>query len=71
MYWSAQIKQHNDPNDRQANFRTGLMRLAYSYARMNVLSFGFQYAFGKNNLGKDADLLERVSTIFCPPRRVI
>lgn len=47
------------------------MRLAYSYARMNVLSFGFQYAFGKNNLGKDADLLERVSTTFCLSRNAV
>lgn len=61
--WIARIRQHTDPNDRQCKFRTGLLRLAYSYARMTVLSFGFQYAFGKSNLGRDVDLLNRVSNI--------
>ena len=52
-----------DMSDEQLCFRTGLLRLAYSYARMNVLSFGFQYAFGKESrgLGQDLDLLHRVS----------
>ena len=59
--WIARIRDHTDPNDRQCKFRTGLLRLAYSYARMTVLSFGFQYAFGKNHLGQDMDLLTRVS----------
>lgn len=59
--WIARIRDATDPKDRQCKFRTGLLRLAYSYARMTVLSFGFQYAFGKSNLGRDVDLLNRVS----------
>ncbi len=61
--WIARIREHVDPNDVQANFRTGLLRLAYSYARMNVLSFGFQYDFGKSSIGKDVSLLWRVSSV--------
>ncbi|KAF7791677.1 hypothetical protein EIP86_002700 [Pleurotus ostreatoroseus] len=57
--WIARIREHVDPNDVQANFRTGLLRLAYSYARMNVLSFGFQYNFGKSSIGQDVTLLWR------------
>ena len=59
--WIVRIRKHVDPNDVQANFRTGLLRLAYSYARMNVLSFGFQYNFGKSSIGQDVTLLWRVS----------
>lgn len=57
--WSQRIREHTDPNDRQCKFRNGLLRLAYSYARTTVLSWGFQYAFGKSNLGRDVDLLNR------------
>ena len=61
--WTTLLQEHDDPNDDQCNFRSCLLRLAYSYARMNVLSFGFQYAFGKESrgLGQDLDLLHRVS----------
>jgi hypothetical protein len=62
-YWTARIHEHTNPNNRQSNFRTGLLRLAYSYARTTVLSFGFQYAFGKNNFGRDVDLLTRVRVL--------
>lgn len=58
--WIALIRQHNDPNDPQAVFRNGLLRLAYSYARLTALSFGFQYDFAKNPDGHDF-LLWRVS----------
>ena len=58
--WIERVRQHTDPNDRQCRFRTGLLRLAYSYARTTVLSWGFQYAFGKSSLGRDVDLLNRV-----------
>ncbi|GJE88589.1 Zn(II)2Cys6 transcription factor [Phanerochaete sordida] len=57
--WTVHIREHTDPDDRQCKFRTGLLRLAYSYARTTVLSWGFQYAFGKSNLGRDVDLLNR------------
>lgn len=46
-HWKALIKQHNDPEDEQGRFRTGLLVLAFSYARLTALSFGFQYAFGR------------------------
>lgn len=67
--WSARLHESNDPNDVHATFRSGLLRLAYSYARMNVLSFGFQYAFGKASIGQDATLLFRVSLCPCPAPR--
>ncbi|KAH8099947.1 hypothetical protein BXZ70DRAFT_893935 [Cristinia sonorae] len=54
--WIALIRQHtysNDPNDPQANFRNSLLRLAYSYARLTALSFGFQYDFAKNPDGRE------------------
>ncbi|KIP11212.1 hypothetical protein PHLGIDRAFT_159580 [Phlebiopsis gigantea 11061_1 CR5-6] len=57
--WIALIRENTDVDDRQSTFRTGLLRLAYSYARMTVLSFGFQYAFGKSSVGRDVDLLNR------------
>jgi hypothetical protein len=31
----------------QNRFRTGLLRLAYSYSRLIALSFGFQHVFSK------------------------
>lgn len=65
-YWSGQIEQYNGPNDRQASFRTSLLRCAYSYARMGVLSFGFLYALRMKEVGKSANFLERVSAEFSP-----
>lgn len=61
VHWCGLLREHNDPSDIQGNFRSGLLRLAYSYARMSVLSFGFQYAFGKTSVGQDVTLLRRVS----------
>ena len=46
--WFA-ILDKTDQTDPQNRFRTGLLRLAYSYSRLVALSFGFQHAFGKNN----------------------
>ncbi|EKM52025.1 uncharacterized protein PHACADRAFT_101884 [Phanerochaete carnosa HHB-10118-sp] len=57
--WIRRVREHTDPNDPQCKFRTGLLRLAYSYSRTTILSWGFQYAFGKSNLGRDVDLLNR------------
>ncbi|KAF8920252.1 hypothetical protein CPB85DRAFT_1429060 [Mucidula mucida] len=45
--WMAILDQ-TDMSDPQNRFRTGLLRLAFSYARLASLSFGFQHAFGKN-----------------------
>ncbi|TCD60602.1 hypothetical protein EIP91_009820 [Steccherinum ochraceum] len=50
--WIALIRQH-DPKDAQSTFRNGLLRLAYSYARLSALSFGFQYDFAKKPEGND------------------
>ncbi|KAJ3554389.1 hypothetical protein NM688_g3138 [Phlebia brevispora] len=57
--WMARIHEHADVDDLRTNFRTGLLRLNYSYARMSVLSFGFQYAFGKQSMAQDLMLLQR------------
>ncbi|KAF8656844.1 hypothetical protein AX16_002392 [Volvariella volvacea WC 439] len=47
--WFTLIEE-TDLSDPQNSFRTGLLRLAYSYARLSCLSFGFQHAFGKNHV---------------------
>ncbi|KAI0694595.1 hypothetical protein BC835DRAFT_1274282 [Cytidiella melzeri] len=57
--WCTLLREHTDPADVQSNFRSRLLRLAYSYARMTVLSFGFLYAFGKTSVGQDVTLLWR------------
>jgi hypothetical protein len=44
-----QILEQTDMTDPQNRFRSGLLKLAYSYARLVALSYGFQHAFGKNN----------------------
>ncbi|OBZ72273.1 Protein priB [Grifola frondosa] len=46
--WSARIRETkiDTPHSR---FRMGLLKLAYSYARMTVLSFAFQQSFGKTS----------------------
>ncbi|RXW24288.1 hypothetical protein EST38_g1583 [Candolleomyces aberdarensis] len=46
------ILDKTDMSDPQNCFRTCLLRLAYSYARLIALSYGFQHAFGKND-GQD------------------
>jgi len=45
--WFA-LLDTTDMQVRQNRFRTGLLRLAYSYSRLIALSYGFQHAFGKN-----------------------
>jgi hypothetical protein len=58
--WMTTIHANTDMSDPLNSFRTGLLRLAYSYARLIALSYGFQHAFGKND-GKDENpFLERV-----------
>lgn len=46
------ILQTTDLNEPENRFRTGLLSLAYSYARLIALSYGFQHAFGKTD-GQD------------------
>lgn len=45
--WFA-LLETTDMSVPQNRFRTGLLRLAYSYSRLIALSYGFQHAFGKN-----------------------
>ena len=47
----------------QCHFRIGLLRLAYSYARLSVLSVGFQHTFGKASSNSEVPFLWRVSYI--------
>lgn len=49
-----------DMSDEQFCFRTGLLKLAYSYARMVALSYAFQHAFGKAGMDENP-FLTRVS----------
>ncbi|EPQ52642.1 hypothetical protein GLOTRDRAFT_79762 [Gloeophyllum trabeum ATCC 11539] len=46
--WFACIDQQ-DLSDPQIRFRSGLLKLAYSYARLVALSYGFQHSFGKGH----------------------
>ncbi|KAF8623696.1 hypothetical protein AX17_007394 [Amanita inopinata Kibby_2008] len=59
--WFEVIKENTDANDDQGRFRTGLLKLAYSYGRLVVLSYGFQHAFGKNNTDENPFLLRCLS----------
>lgn len=47
--------------DPQYSFRTALLHLAHSYARLVALSYGFQHAFGKNDGTDENPFLTRVS----------
>ena len=58
--WMARIRQ-TDMEDIQNRFRTGLLELAYSYARLTVLAVGFQQAFGRSGTPTDLSFLWRVS----------
>ncbi|KAL5525464.1 hypothetical protein ACEPAG_6800 [Sanghuangporus baumii] len=49
--WSERLRQKTDANDPQGRFRHSLLKLAYRYARLTVLSFGFQHSFGKGGAG--------------------
>ena len=44
--WNARLARETEPeHDAQARFRNCLVKLAHRYARLTVLSFGFQQAF--------------------------
>ena len=49
--------------DPQYSFRTALLHLAHSYARLVALSYGFQHAFGKNDGTDENPFLTRVSLL--------
>ncbi|CAL1716294.1 unnamed protein product [Somion occarium] len=52
--WSALLEKHTDLNEQRCNFRRGLLRLAFTYARLTALSLGFQ--FGRKPDGDDVML---------------
>nr|GAT60822.1 predicted protein [Mycena chlorophos] len=54
--WQKLVNEEPD-DDPQNKFRNGLLKLAYSYARLVALSFGFQHAFGKNNTDENPFLM--------------
>ncbi|KAJ7227114.1 hypothetical protein GGX14DRAFT_418213 [Mycena pura] len=55
--WQRLVLEHTDMGDPQNRFRSGLLKLAYPYARLIALSFGFQHAFGKNNTDENPFLM--------------
>lgn len=59
--WLVTITENSDMDNVQNRFRTGLLRLAYGYARLVVLSYGFQHAFGKGDGTNENPFLMRVS----------
>jgi len=61
--WMGTIHEKTDMNDPQNAFRTGLLRLAYSYSRLIALSYGIQYAFGKVEGKDEGPFLERVCVL--------
>ncbi|KAF5375594.1 hypothetical protein D9757_008502 [Collybiopsis confluens] len=56
--WFPILDLNVDKNDAPGNFRLGLLKLAFGYARLIVLSYGFQHAFGKNS-SDDNPFLDR------------
>lgn len=61
--WIKVIEENTDLDNYQSKFRTRLLKLAYSYGRLIVLSYGFQHAFGKNNTDENP-FLQRVGADF-------
>ncbi|KAG6831799.1 hypothetical protein H0H92_007476 [Tricholoma furcatifolium] len=61
--WNA-ILDEGDLADPQNSFRTGLIQLAYSYARLAALSYGFQHAFGKNHTDENPFLTRCLAAAF-------
>lgn len=49
--WAELLREKTDVTDPQARFRNSLLRLAYRYARLVVLSYGFQHSFDKDSNG--------------------
>jgi hypothetical protein len=62
-HWFSRIEQ-TDQTDPHGRFRTGLLKLAYSYARLVALSLGFKHAFGKNNTDENPFLTRCLSAAF-------
>ncbi|KAG6918634.1 hypothetical protein DXG01_012753 [Tephrocybe rancida] len=61
--WNA-VLETTDLTDPQTSFRTGLLQLAYPYARLIALSYGFQHAFGKNNTDENPFLTRCLNAAF-------
>ncbi|KAF9069221.1 hypothetical protein BDP27DRAFT_737390 [Rhodocollybia butyracea] len=56
--WYPILDQNVDKSDPPGHFRLGLLKLAFGYGRLIVLSYGFQQAFGKHS-SHDNPFLER------------
>jgi hypothetical protein len=56
--WFPILDDNVDKNDPPGVFRLGLLKLAFGYGRLIVLSYGFQHAFGKSS-SDDNPFLER------------
>lgn len=65
--WNERLARETDHGkDDQARFRNSLVKLAYRYARLTVLSFGFQQAFrpGGGSGGKEGGKEEERKPFF-------
>lgn len=58
-HWFAILAQ-TDQTDPHNKFRTGLLKIEYSYARLVALALAFQHVFGKNG-NNNTVLMNRVS----------
>ena len=61
--WFARLDE-TDKTNAQNRYRTGLLKLAYSYARLLILSYGFQLAFGKNEADDNPFLIRVRAFLF-------
>lgn len=59
------ILDQTDQTDPQNRFRTGLLRMAFSYARLVSLSFAFQHTFGRHYDNENPFLLRVRLDIEC------
>ncbi|KZT73649.1 hypothetical protein DAEQUDRAFT_721712 [Daedalea quercina L-15889] len=57
--WKPILYKDARTDDPQCHFRADLLRLAYAYARLSVLSVGFQHSFGKATPSTESPFLWR------------
>ncbi len=57
------VRRRTEHDRVQSAYQTGLLKLLFDYARMNILSFGFQYASELTSIYLNRPLLERVRFI--------
>lgn len=61
--WNERLSQNTDSADDQARFRNSLVKLAYRYSRLIVLSFGFQHSFVGKAHSDQTNFFNRVSQL--------